>query len=620
MANTYGADGAALQALSGALQAETGDTLLSTESSGERATVFGAIATREIQTGIANGAFDSRPPLPGSNLDESENPLPFWTVTDSSSGAITGKAALEADNPSGYAIEVTVPNATATGQSWSLSKFFPLSGNSAETLALDPIVYLDAALVSGTANTEVRLDLSFADADYVATGGTASGTITYASLITAGIAPADKSVSTATTIAPSAAAFGKLTVTVTTTGTVNATGPLIVTVREAIVRRGFSLLPISDNVGTSSGTYPAGSLSLSSGSMVLTSGQRTLDATGNVILSAVSSGTSVATFDVTSAAGTGLYRSASATLTGVGVNPILTLSSTSSSGDVNLYRTSADRWKTDDSFDIAGSLLVGGSATITGNLTAGGISFTNLSVSGTAYVAGSATFGSAVTVSGNTSLSNVSASGTSYVAGSATFGSAVTVTGTTSLSNVSASGTAYVAGSATFNSAVTATGPLTVGGTIIYGLPPGSITPYLGAATAVPTGWILANGASLSTATYPALFAAIGYNFGGSGANFSVPNLNAGYLLLGYNGTPSSTFMTGASDAWLNTTWNHTHSTNPAAFNSATSATAQVVQSGSGAGPSALSHVHSIDVPATTSSDAGPSDVYRIRVVFLIKT
>ena len=42
--------------------------------------------------------------------------------------------------------------------------------------------------------------------------------------------------------------------------------------------------------------------------------------------------------------------------------------------------------------------------------------------------------------------------------------------------------------------------------------------------TTTPTGWLLENGASYATATHPALFAVIGYTYGGAGANFNVPN------------------------------------------------------------------------------------------------
>jgi microcystin-dependent protein len=44
------------------------------------------------------------------------------------------------------------------------------------------------------------------------------------------------------------------------------------------------------------------------------------------------------------------------------------------------------------------------------------------------------------------------------------------------------------------------------------------------AGTVAPSGWLLCDGSSYATATYPNLYAAIGYNWGGSGANFNVPN------------------------------------------------------------------------------------------------
>lgn len=53
-------------------------------------------------------------------------------------------------------------------------------------------------------------------------------------------------------------------------------------------------------------------------------------------------------------------------------------------------------------------------------------------------------------------------------------------------------------------------------------MPTGALIQYAGAAA--PTGWLLCDGSSKLVATYPDLFAAIGYQFGGSGANFFVPN------------------------------------------------------------------------------------------------
>src|SRR5208283_5052784 len=54
--------------------------------------------------------------------------------------------------------------------------------------------------------------------------------------------------------------------------------------------------------------------------------------------------------------------------------------------------------------------------------------------------------------------------------------------------------------------------------------PPAVILPY--AVATAPSGFLNCDGASYPTASYPSLFSAIGYTFGGSGANFNVPNMS----------------------------------------------------------------------------------------------
>lgn len=53
--------------------------------------------------------------------------------------------------------------------------------------------------------------------------------------------------------------------------------------------------------------------------------------------------------------------------------------------------------------------------------------------------------------------------------------------------------------------------------------PVGSLQAYAGASA--PSGWLLCNGTSYSTSVYPELFSVLGYTYGGSGANFNVPDL-----------------------------------------------------------------------------------------------
>ncbi len=57
------------------------------------------------------------------------------------------------------------------------------------------------------------------------------------------------------------------------------------------------------------------------------------------------------------------------------------------------------------------------------------------------------------------------------------------------------------------------------------GLPIGSIAMFAGSSTGSGINWLICNGSSVSTTTYAALFAVIGYSFGGSGTSFSLPNL-----------------------------------------------------------------------------------------------
>jgi microcystin-dependent protein len=45
-----------------------------------------------------------------------------------------------------------------------------------------------------------------------------------------------------------------------------------------------------------------------------------------------------------------------------------------------------------------------------------------------------------------------------------------------------------------------------------------------------PTGWIKCNGAGLDTTAYAALYAVIGYTFGGSGATFNIPDLRGLFI------------------------------------------------------------------------------------------
>jgi len=72
----------------------------------------------------------------------------------------------------------------------------------------------------------------------------------------------------------------------------------------------------------------------------------------------------------------------------------------------------------------------------------------------------------------------------------------------------------------------------------------GMIAVWSGTNGNIPTGWLLCDGSSIATATYPALFTAIGYVYGGAGANFNLPDLVDVFI----RGQSSQTAGTGGAD------------------------------------------------------------------------
>jgi len=59
--------------------------------------------------------------------------------------------------------------------------------------------------------------------------------------------------------------------------------------------------------------------------------------------------------------------------------------------------------------------------------------------------------------------------------------------------------------------------------TSVQGVNTGLVIPW--GSASIPSGFLECNGQSVSTTTYAALFAVIGYTYGGSGGNFNVPDL-----------------------------------------------------------------------------------------------
>lgn len=122
-----------------------------------------------------------------------------------------------------------------------------------------------------------------------------------------------------------------------------------------------------------------------------------------------------------------------------------------------------------------------------------------------------------VTTSPSSIVNSFSAGTTGLTPNTATSGAVVlagilaAANGGTGLASPGASGNLLTSNGTAWTSTPPAPGVLT--GTIA-----------MWATGTAPTGYLLCNGASVSTSTYATLFAVIGYTFGGSGGSFSLPN------------------------------------------------------------------------------------------------
>lgn len=226
--------------------------------------------------------------------------------------------------------------------------------------------------------------------------------------------------------------------------------------------------------------------------------------------------------------------------------------------------------------DVTGAITASGavsaaSVSATGAVSAASVSATGAvsaaSVSATGAVSGASLSTAGAVSAGSVSATGAVSGGSLSTAGAVTAGS-VSSTGEVSGGSLSTTGAASVgslsstgAASATRITLTQATGtaPMTISSTTLvanlnadlldgqhatFWTPTGMLAPFAGASA--PTGWLLCHGQSLVRADYLDLWNVIGYTYGGSGANFNVPDLR-GRVIAGQDdmGGTSANRLTG---------------------------------------------------------------------------
>lgn len=195
---------------------------------------------------------------------------------------------------------------------------------------------------------------------------------------------------------------------------------------------------------------------------------------------------------------------------------------------------------------MTGSLVISsGSLTVPGSSVLGTVSVAGILTMNNTTITGVASPSAGTDATNKTYVDGaISAAVSNYLplSGGAITGN-LTISGTTSTANMTVSSltttnTLSVAGGSTIGGTLNMTGHLIqnvappVSGTdgvnknyvdTNGGVPPGAILAF--AIQTVPAGWLRCNGQLVGTATYPSLFAVLGYSYGGGGAIFGVPSM-----------------------------------------------------------------------------------------------
>lgn len=176
MNNKYGTDETILQSLTGTLQSDDGSPLLSTSSDGGTAYAIGDTLSAGIYSGIQNGNLASPPQSIGSASPLSDdNPLPYFTFVDSSSGRITAYAVEDAAQANGYSIRFRAVGAQS-GDKVYLERRISAPSSRAQSYVYSARAAFTTA--SNTAGYSAFVETQYLKADGTTTTGAASTTIT----------------------------------------------------------------------------------------------------------------------------------------------------------------------------------------------------------------------------------------------------------------------------------------------------------------------------------------------------------------------------------------------------------------------------------------------------------
>ena len=138
------------------ISSDRGDALISADTTGSTALLFGPAAYRVIVAGVANGDL-AMPPDDALAVLSDDNPLPFFTWNNSGGTGITAQVVANGTASSGNALRISIGTAVASGTA-TLERIEPITGTGDRGFTFVPQMTAIGTLNGGTA---ALADLSF---------------------------------------------------------------------------------------------------------------------------------------------------------------------------------------------------------------------------------------------------------------------------------------------------------------------------------------------------------------------------------------------------------------------------------------------------------------------------
>jgi hypothetical protein len=225
---------------------QLGNAIISNAAAAESGGL-GPALRRYLMSNVYNGDFYAPPPGPDAPVNDTTNPLPYWSFVQAVGTSVSAMSVLTSSAASGRIFRFTITD-SASGDEGYIEQLIPVNGSQNRSSVYNPSAYFSNPTLSNA--FQIRARRQYLRVDLVTTGGEQSTTVNW-SAIASGCDLA--ATGTPSDIVPADAYFQRIRIGVTVNGVVGSTGS--VDLHEVRVRFGDTDLTVVDDTDPTNDSY-----------------------------------------------------------------------------------------------------------------------------------------------------------------------------------------------------------------------------------------------------------------------------------------------------------------------------------------------------------------------------